>query len=41
MTWSRYGQLLSVTDCSGYQTRNDQDRFGQRKAVHRPEGLRQ
>ena len=21
MTWSRYGQLLAFTDCSGYQTR--------------------
>ncbi|MCH4803085.1 hypothetical protein ML373_24350, partial [Escherichia coli] len=28
MTWSRYGQLLSFTDCSGYQTRYDHDRFG-------------
>ncbi|MCZ0251538.1 hypothetical protein U9Z00_24375, partial [Escherichia coli] len=23
MTWSRYGQLLSFTDCSGYVTRYD------------------
>ncbi|HBA4948499.1 TPA: hypothetical protein OE610_004388, partial [Escherichia coli] len=29
MTWSRYGQLLSFTDCSGYVTRYDHDRFGQ------------
>ncbi|EFP4110435.1 RHS repeat protein, partial [Shigella boydii] len=33
MTWSRYGQLLSFTDCSGYQTRYDHDRFGQMTAV--------
>ncbi|EIQ34638.1 RHS Repeat family protein [Shigella boydii 965-58] len=39
MTWSRYGQLLSFTDCSGYQTRYDHDRFGQMTAVHREEGL--
>ncbi|HCO6306256.1 TPA: rhs element protein RhsB, partial [Escherichia coli] len=41
MTWSRYGQLLSFTDCSGYQTRYDHDRFGQMTAVHREEGLSQ
>ncbi|MDS1255906.1 RHS repeat domain-containing protein, partial [Escherichia coli] len=35
MTWSRYGQLLSFTDCSGYVTRYDHDRFGQMTAVHR------
>ncbi|MCJ1154251.1 RHS repeat domain-containing protein, partial [Escherichia coli] len=40
-TWSRYGQLLSFTDCSGYQTRYDHDRFGQMTAVHREEGLSQ
>ena len=39
MTWSRYGQLLSFTDCSGYVTRYDHDRFGQMTAVHREEGL--
>ncbi len=38
MTWSRYGQLLSFTDCSGYVTRYDHDRFGQVTAVHREEG---
>ena len=38
MTWSRYGQLLSFTDCSGYVTRYDHDRFGQMTAVHREEG---
>ncbi len=27
MTWSRYGQLLSFTDCSGYVTRYDHDRL--------------
>ncbi|ERC47181.1 RHS repeat-associated core domain protein [Escherichia coli B95] len=41
MTWSRYGQLLSFTDCSGYVTRYDHDRFGQMTAVHREEGLSQ
>ncbi|EFC3662249.1 RHS repeat protein, partial [Escherichia coli] len=34
-------QLLSFTDCSGYQTRYDHDRFGQMTAVHREEGLSQ
>ncbi|MER2660966.1 RHS repeat domain-containing protein, partial [Escherichia coli] len=32
MTWSRYGQLLAFTDCSGYQTRYEYDRFGQMTA---------
>ncbi|HFS4708240.1 TPA: rhs element protein RhsB, partial [Escherichia coli] len=41
MTWSRYGQLLSFTDCSGYVTRYGHDRFGQMTAVHREEGLSQ
>ncbi|HHA4467792.1 TPA: RHS element protein, partial [Escherichia coli] len=41
MTWSRYGQLLTVTDCSGYVTRYDHDRFGQMTAAHREEGLSQ
>ncbi|HBA5550286.1 TPA: RHS repeat protein, partial [Escherichia coli] len=41
MTWSRYGQLLSFTDCSGYVTRYDHDRFGQVTTVHREEGLSQ
>ncbi|EPF3509935.1 RHS repeat-associated core domain-containing protein, partial [Escherichia coli] len=41
MTWSRYGQLLTVTDCSGYVTRYDHDRFGQVTAVRREEGLSQ
>uniref|UniRef100_UPI0010F824D7 RHS repeat domain-containing protein n=1 Tax=Escherichia coli TaxID=562 RepID=UPI0010F824D7 len=41
MTWSRYGQLLTFTDCSGYVTRYDHDRFGQVTAVHREEGLSQ
>ncbi|GHM26856.1 hypothetical protein ECZU45_06430 [Escherichia coli] len=35
MTRSRYGQLLAFTDCSGYQTRYEYDRFGQMTAVHR------
>ncbi|KKF68481.1 hypothetical protein XU19_16570, partial [Vibrio parahaemolyticus] len=29
MTWSRYGQLLTFTDCSGYRARYEYDRFGQ------------
>ncbi|HHR0173325.1 TPA: RHS repeat-associated core domain-containing protein, partial [Escherichia coli] len=37
--WSRYGQLLAFTDCSGYQTRYEYDRFGQMTAVHREEGI--
>ncbi len=41
MTWSRYGQLLSFTDCSGYVTRYDHDRLGQMTAVHREKGLSQ
>ncbi|HCB3504644.1 TPA: type IV secretion protein Rhs, partial [Citrobacter amalonaticus] len=41
MTWSRYGQLLSFTDCSGYQTRYEYDRFGQVTALHQEEGLSQ
>ncbi|SRB33752.1 protein rhsD, truncation [Escherichia coli] len=39
MTWSCYGQLLAFTDCSGYQTRYEYDRFGQMTAVHREEGI--
>ncbi|MCZ8781784.1 DUF4329 domain-containing protein, partial [Escherichia albertii] len=41
MTWSRYGQLLTFTDCSGYQTRYEHDRFGQMTTVYREEGLSQ
>lgn len=41
MTWSRYGQPLTFTDCSGYETRYEYDRFGQLTAVHREEGLSQ
>ncbi|HCB1825736.1 TPA: RHS repeat protein, partial [Citrobacter amalonaticus] len=41
MTWSRYGQLLTFTDCSGYQTRYEYDRFGQVTALHQEEGLSQ
>lgn len=41
MIWSRYGQLLAYTDCSGYETRYEYDRFGQLTAVHREEGLSQ
>ncbi|END1364760.1 hypothetical protein ABLL29_004514 [Salmonella enterica subsp. enterica] len=39
MTGSRYGQLLAFTDCSGYETRYEYDRFGQQTAVHREEGI--
>ena len=39
MAWSRYGQLLAFTDCSGYETRYEYDRFGRQTAVHREEGL--
>nr|WP_252500423.1 hypothetical protein [Escherichia coli] len=39
MTRSRYGRLLAFTDCSGYQTRYEYDRFGQMTAVHREEGI--
>ncbi|EOB0168563.1 RHS element core protein [Escherichia albertii] len=38
MTWSRYGQLLTFTDCSGYETHYEYDRFGQMTAVHHEEG---
>ena len=41
MTWSRYGQLLTLTDCSGYRTRYEYNRFGQATAIHREEGLSQ
>lgn len=39
MTRSRYGQLLTFTDCSGYETRYEYDRFGQLTAVHQEEGI--
>ncbi|MCU7328584.1 DUF6531 domain-containing protein [Escherichia albertii] len=38
MMWSRYGQLLTFTDCSGYETHYEYDRFGQMTAVHHEEG---
>ena len=41
MTWNRYGQLLTFTDCSGYQTRYEYNRFGQVTALHQEEGLSQ
>ncbi|WP_423236943.1 RHS repeat-associated core domain-containing protein, partial [Citrobacter portucalensis] len=34
-------QLLSFTDCSGYETRYDYDRFGQVTAIHQEDGLSQ
>ncbi|MBJ9890453.1 MULTISPECIES: RHS repeat-associated core domain-containing protein [Citrobacter] len=41
MTWSRYGQLLTLSDCSGYQTWYEYNRFGQVTAIHQEEGLSQ
>ncbi|EAZ8172087.1 RHS repeat protein [Salmonella enterica] len=41
MTWSRYGQLLTFTDCSGYETRYEYNRFGQVTALHLEEGISQ
>ncbi|WP_342006436.1 DUF6531 domain-containing protein, partial [Citrobacter sedlakii] len=41
MTWSRHGQLLTLTDCSGYRTRYEYNRSGQVTAIHREEGLSQ
>ncbi|HEB1255744.1 TPA: RHS repeat protein, partial [Escherichia albertii] len=38
MMWSRYGQLLTFTDCSGYETHYEYDCFGQMTAVHHEEG---
>ncbi len=35
----RYGEILSRTDCSGYETRYAYNRFGQITAVHREEGM--
>ncbi|EFE06258.1 RHS element core protein [Citrobacter youngae] len=39
ITWSRYDQLLTFADCSGYETRYEYNRFGQTTAVHYEEGL--
>ncbi len=39
MVRSRYGQLLTFTDCSGYETRYEYDRFGQLTAVHQEERI--
>uniref|UniRef100_UPI002ED82583 DUF6531 domain-containing protein n=1 Tax=Enterobacterales TaxID=91347 RepID=UPI002ED82583 len=39
MLWSRYGQLLTFIDCSGYETRYEYDLFGQLTAVHHEEDL--
>lgn len=41
MTWSLYGQLLTFTDCPGYLTRYEYNRFGQVIAIHQEEGLSQ
>ncbi|EJO5241013.1 RHS domain-containing protein [Salmonella enterica] len=38
VTWNRYGQMVAFTDCSGYETRYEYDRFGQMTAIHREEG---
>ncbi|ECI0412616.1 RHS repeat protein, partial [Salmonella enterica subsp. salamae] len=32
---NRYGQMVAFTDCSGYETRYEYNRFGQMTAVHR------
>ena len=39
MRWRDDGLLQAFTDCSGYQTRYEYDRFGQMTAMHREEGL--
>ena len=39
LSWSRYGQLLSYTDCSGYETRYEYNLFGQITATYAEEGL--
>ncbi|ECF5835303.1 RHS repeat protein, partial [Salmonella enterica subsp. salamae] len=36
---NRYGQMVAFTDCSGYETRYEYNRFGQMTAVHREEEL--
>ncbi len=41
MVRNRYGQVLTFTDCSGYQTRYEYSRFGQVTAIHQEEGLSQ
>lgn len=41
MTRNRYGQVLTFTDCSGYVTRYEYNRFGQVTAIHQEEGLSQ
>jgi YD repeat-containing protein len=33
--------LLTLTDCSGYQTRYEYNRFGQMTAIYQEEGLSQ
>ncbi len=35
----RNGEVVSRTDCSGYETRYDYNRYGQQTAVHYEEGL--
>lgn len=39
LTRNRYGQVGMFTDCSGYVTRHEYNRFGQLTAIHREEGL--
>jgi YD repeat-containing protein len=41
MTRNRYGQVVTFTDCSGYQTRYEYNRVGQITAIHQEEGLSQ
>ncbi|EHW1071350.1 RHS repeat protein, partial [Salmonella enterica subsp. enterica serovar Enteritidis] len=35
----RNGEVVSRTDCSGYETRYEYNRYGQQTAVHYEEGL--
>ncbi|MFT4291701.1 DUF6531 domain-containing protein, partial [Enterobacter sp.] len=41
LTRNRYGQVVTFTDCSGYQTRYEYNRTGQITAIHQEEGLSQ
>jgi YD repeat-containing protein len=41
MVRNRYGQVVTFTDCSGYQTRYEYNRVGQITAIHQEEGLSQ
>jgi YD repeat-containing protein len=41
LTRNRYGQVLTFTDCSGYETRYEYNHVGQVTAIHQEEGLSQ